>query len=463
MKEYMLLDNSRAIKALAHPLRIRLIEILSNDRASVGQLSHLLGLAHAQVFYHVKELEKHGLVELVDTRMVNGIQEKYYQAVARTFFLGQSLGSLPSDAVQAASSAVEHNLRQWRRHQVLAVDINALARQVVGDIIALKPGEKVIITGEHGVLDFCHALAVECRKAGGEGLVQAIDLAAMEQMLRETDLEHLKQTPPLTEALYRNCDYWIWFYPVVPEGFLAKVPREKLMAEKEAEDRLLNEYESGLKTILISFPLPALAQAYGMEYQPMYDSFWRGMAIANQQLASRGKQLKQALLSQPRHRLTCGRCWLEFQVVAGRPVIINDGRFHGGRDTLVMDLSLPGGQLLLAPREESVRGDLAIPVLEFRDSLLRDVRLKIEKGRVTAVNHPALQEYFATRPGMDQAGSIGFGLNPAIEAIAAPQVLAGRRWGNVQLFLGGNQHLGGAVDAPRALPLLLANYKLTTK
>jgi putative molybdopterin biosynthesis protein len=55
--------------------------------ATLSQLGDQLGEHPARVRHHLKALEAAGLVELVETRLVRGFVEKYYQARARAFLL----------------------------------------------------------------------------------------------------------------------------------------------------------------------------------------------------------------------------------------------------------------------------------------------------------------------------------------------------------------------------------------
>jgi DNA-binding transcriptional ArsR family regulator len=73
------------LRAIADELRMRVIEVLASKPMTVTQLGELLGEAPAKVHYHVRELERVGLVKLVETREKGGILEKYYRAVAKSF------------------------------------------------------------------------------------------------------------------------------------------------------------------------------------------------------------------------------------------------------------------------------------------------------------------------------------------------------------------------------------------
>lgn len=82
------LKESRASAAtlgavLAHPLRSRCLTILTERTASPAELSRQLLVEVSKVSYHVRQLEKMGAVELVETRPVRGAVEHFYRAIQR--------------------------------------------------------------------------------------------------------------------------------------------------------------------------------------------------------------------------------------------------------------------------------------------------------------------------------------------------------------------------------------------
>ena len=73
------------MKALSHPVRVRILRVLMTKAATVEQLADELGEASGRIHYHVKMLERHGLIKLVNTKQKLGVVEKYYRAVASVF------------------------------------------------------------------------------------------------------------------------------------------------------------------------------------------------------------------------------------------------------------------------------------------------------------------------------------------------------------------------------------------
>lgn len=97
------LESVEQLRAISDELRIRILDTLAYQRMTVTQLGERFGLAPARVHYHVRELERVGLVELVETRENRGILEKYYRSVAKGTSVPDSLlRSIPVDDSIAA-------------------------------------------------------------------------------------------------------------------------------------------------------------------------------------------------------------------------------------------------------------------------------------------------------------------------------------------------------------------------
>ena len=54
---------ARALRVLAHPLRLRMVEILMEGPIPVGELAEEIGLGQAAVSQHLNHMRAHGIVE----------------------------------------------------------------------------------------------------------------------------------------------------------------------------------------------------------------------------------------------------------------------------------------------------------------------------------------------------------------------------------------------------------------
>jgi len=69
------------VKALAHPLRLRILESLSDAARTAMQVAELLGRKPTALYHHVRVLEKARLIRQTETRKKRGTTEKYYRAL----------------------------------------------------------------------------------------------------------------------------------------------------------------------------------------------------------------------------------------------------------------------------------------------------------------------------------------------------------------------------------------------
>ena len=86
-----IIEDRETLKVMADPLRSQILEILLSTPHTIKQTAGKLGLAASKLYYHFNQLEKFGLIEVVETRMVGNLEEKRYQAVATDFELAPGL------------------------------------------------------------------------------------------------------------------------------------------------------------------------------------------------------------------------------------------------------------------------------------------------------------------------------------------------------------------------------------
>lgn len=105
------LQTIEQLRGVADPLRIRIFEALVRQPMTATQVGDELDIAAPKAHYHVRELERLGLVKLVETRERGGILEKYYRAIARNLIApAQLLQSSEPGEVEAAITDVFNNL-----------------------------------------------------------------------------------------------------------------------------------------------------------------------------------------------------------------------------------------------------------------------------------------------------------------------------------------------------------------
>lgn len=114
MRDVMELETPEQITAFGHPLRQRILRLLSTDPMTNKQLAQKLGESPARLHFHVRELHRAGLIELVAERPKGGVLEKYYRATARAFRLGRTFGVM-TDRDTVPEATLEAASQEWTR------------------------------------------------------------------------------------------------------------------------------------------------------------------------------------------------------------------------------------------------------------------------------------------------------------------------------------------------------------
>jgi DNA-binding transcriptional ArsR family regulator len=77
------LSTDEQLRAVNNLVRHRIIRLLRDGPATITQIADKLGVAKGSSSYHVRLLERAGVVRVVSTRKVRGVTERYYALAAR--------------------------------------------------------------------------------------------------------------------------------------------------------------------------------------------------------------------------------------------------------------------------------------------------------------------------------------------------------------------------------------------
>lgn len=90
-KKHFRITDLETLRAVSDPLRIQILELLEGQALTVKQVAEKLGLAPSKLYYHFGALEKLGLIEVAETRMVANMVEKTYISTADLLDVDPSL------------------------------------------------------------------------------------------------------------------------------------------------------------------------------------------------------------------------------------------------------------------------------------------------------------------------------------------------------------------------------------
>ncbi|NBC28472.1 MAG: helix-turn-helix domain-containing protein [Spirochaetes bacterium] len=92
------IDDIDTLKVVADPYRMGMIEAIGADQITAKQWADRLGDDVHKLYYHIRLLEKHGIVTVVEERVVSGIIEKTYALTANRFQMKPGLLSASPEA-----------------------------------------------------------------------------------------------------------------------------------------------------------------------------------------------------------------------------------------------------------------------------------------------------------------------------------------------------------------------------
>jgi DNA-binding transcriptional ArsR family regulator len=123
------------LRALAHPLRLRILELFAESPRTTKQVAELLGEPPTRLYHHVAALERAGLLTLRETRKNRGTIEKWFETPTRmmgaTSAKGGRKGSESQARRAAALTVVEQSKRELLDAMTASGDPPLLARIVV--------------------------------------------------------------------------------------------------------------------------------------------------------------------------------------------------------------------------------------------------------------------------------------------------------------------------------------------
>src|ERR1700744_3133607 len=108
MHDVAVIEDAAAAEGSLDPIRARMLAALAQPHTATT-LAAQLGLARQKVNYHVKTLEQHGLVELVEERRKGNMTERVMRASAAAYVISPAaLAAVAPDPARAPDRLSAH-------------------------------------------------------------------------------------------------------------------------------------------------------------------------------------------------------------------------------------------------------------------------------------------------------------------------------------------------------------------
>ena len=92
LADQVVADTPARLKALGHPLRAVVVDLVLERAMTVSELAELLGRPRGSVAHHVDVLVDAGMLQVVRTRKVRAIEERFYGRTGRTIVFPDHAG-----------------------------------------------------------------------------------------------------------------------------------------------------------------------------------------------------------------------------------------------------------------------------------------------------------------------------------------------------------------------------------
>jgi DNA-binding transcriptional ArsR family regulator len=148
LAEDLEVSTSAQLRAMAGPLRSRILDLLLERAATVSELASAVGRPKSTVAHHVNVLRDAGMLQVVRTRRVRAIDERYYGRTARLFRVGAvnlraatrsvvGVNPLSEAAAEAVPAHDADELRATLRHARISEE---RAREFWVQVVGLAQG-----------------------------------------------------------------------------------------------------------------------------------------------------------------------------------------------------------------------------------------------------------------------------------------------------------------------------------
>jgi len=472
-REVTVVERPGQIKALSNPERVRILTLLIERPGTAKQVADWVEGTRGRVHYHIKELEKAGLVELVAKVEKGGVVEKYYRAVARNFYVAQGIGEhegLSGDVRRMIS----RSMLGWRRREVLDVDQDEIATRVVRDCLEAGEDDVILVQGAFAHRDIIQPLVKAVESLGGHALVSYDGRSQNDYILKWKDdiasiivIEEPIEYPAngAGSAVAPTAHGREFLKDLVRNGMrhlYAGVPGYPL------ESPAFREFvERGKRIIYMGYPTPEKAEIMGLDYRALHDAWWTALDIDYGELSARCEQLAGRIGGGSRVRVTStGGTDLTFSL-DGHEVFIDDGIISEWETEHRRGWGhLPAGKVIVAPVAGSANGVIHSEMTDYFGVPIRDIRLQFRDGAVvsaTAGENAELLELVLAEGGDAGrlAGGFEIGTNPQITNPVGYALWDSKSHGDATVWIGDNRLIGGANEAPLSWGFIIAEPVVT--
>ena len=316
-----------------------------------------------------------------------------------------------------------------------APDYSAVARRVVRESAAVKPGEVVVINGDASELKLLEALVEEVQLAGGSPLVSLNFPRANKRALMESSPEFLRLPPKAGLAVIEAGDVFISASAVEDPNLYSDVDETRLSVVRQANQAITRAISQKRgRSVDIGqtggIPTAAYAKNQNADHAEMRNMFFKALAVPSTVIAQRGSAVSQKMQSGQMVRLrSAGGTDVTFRLAASKPRVSTGRAADNDTGQGMANAFLPAGDFYACVDPSSANGTVVAPEGTFRGKSTKNVRLTFKAGSLVSVTADdggeALTRFFSQLDADSKKMSlINIGLNPESRPLKGSKYLS---------------------------------------
>ena len=307
-----------------------------------------------------------------------------------------------------------------------------LAQIAVRYSVFVKPGEKVIISGDIESIPFLIELYKEIILRGAHPIVKFHLPNVNDFFYKYANKKQIERFPEETMNIIKSADKYIGIHTELNTRELTNSDSKKVATREKIlhpiSDYVCNERDK-IRRVTIAYPVIALAQEAEMSLTE-YENFVYGACLINwKEFGKRLDKIKNIFEKGKNVHLIGENVDLKFSI-KGKNCVADKG-----------EENMPGGEVFMAPVKESLNGYIQFeyPAIE-NGKEVTDIKLKFENGKVVessaSKNEDFLKEMLNADENASYVGEFGIGCNPKINKFTKFLLFDEKINGTIHLALG---------------------------
>jgi len=462
MQDFEILGQVSALRALAHPMRLAILNHIAAQPMTAAMLAKELDIATQQANYHLNVLCEEGLAVEVHRGRKRWKEERFVRARARNYVVDPAIGCQDASTSRTLRQSVEAAFVDWRRSQLLGIDLARVARRVVRDSLRVRSGQTVLVVFTPPALKLAGALQVEILSLGAKPRLHLWSRAVAMHSLDAHTTAELETFDLIDPSLQRGADSVVLLSSNMPEEGPdpTNEQREKTPFLLAAMSRWYGTMrERHVPFVEVALPHRGEFESGLASPEEAIDAFWTCLDVDGDALAGRVSAMYQRFRGVRSVRITCP---------GGSDLTVDVDVEHAFlSDGVISDLdvqaghafdALPAGILSFLPVAGTANGTLFTRRLFAMGQPFENVTFELRAGRIVEARSPAditalTQRLESAGEGASELAEVGFGLNPGARRETGKPVLDACMEGAVTATFGNNEQLGGHVRSTLTLIL----------